>query len=249
MNKTTLFDVFMIRMSIRFPSFFVLVALAFALVGVRARADETATQYTAEQIAALVQSFYSTTETLKADFDQARYTRLYDRTDRSKGELFILKPGKMRWNYASPNDQVFVANKDRLLIYQPPEKGERNGQLIERMISDDQLPQALSFLMGTGKIDRDFEFRLLPGKKAKPDNVYVLELRPKTRSQQYEQVLFFVQVVKVGSKKAGVIKRVLIVDHSGNRNRFDFHRIRFNEKIPETVFDFTPPKGTVRVKS
>ena len=40
----------------------------------------------------------------------------------------------MRWDYGQPNGQVFVSNGKKLLIYQPPEEGEKHGQLIERAL-------------------------------------------------------------------------------------------------------------------
>ena len=112
-------------------------------------------------VVGLVQSFYDQTKTLQAEFEQARYTRLYDRYDRAKGKVIFKKPGMMRWDYAQPNGQVFVSNGKKLLIYQPPEEGEKRGQLIERAVDEDQLPSAFSFLIGSGNLEKDFEVRLL----------------------------------------------------------------------------------------
>ena len=95
-----------------------------------ARAEEGKPADPAE-IVALVQTFYDQTKTLRADFEQTRYTRLYDRYDRAGGKVVFKKPGMMRWDYAEPNGQVFVSNGKKLLIYQPPEEGEKRGQLIE----------------------------------------------------------------------------------------------------------------------
>jgi outer membrane lipoprotein-sorting protein len=41
---------------------------------------------------------------------------------------------------------------------------------------------------------------------------------------------------------------VLIVDHAGNRNRFDFSNLRFDRDVPDSRFRFTPPAGTRRVR-
>ena len=202
----------------------------------------------AQAVASLVQSFYDQTTTIAADFHQTQYTKLYDRTERARGHVVFKKPGKMRWDYASPNGQVFVSDGQRLSIYQPPDEGEQGGQLIERPLSEDQLPQAFSFLTGTGRLDRDFHLRLLdPRRQGFPDG-YVLELRPRVPSANYEKVLFFVQVVEQGGRRAGIIKRVLIIDAAGNRNRFDFRNMRFNTDVPDRTFQFTAPRGTRRVE-
>ena len=115
-----------------------LVLLGLALVGgAAAEARET---LDASGVLRLVQRFYDQTKTLQADFKQTRYTRHYDRYDRAKGKVIFKKPGKMRWDYDQPNGQVFVTQGDKLLIYQPPEAGEKSGQLIERALGEDQLP-------------------------------------------------------------------------------------------------------------
>ncbi len=196
----------------------------------------------------LVQSFYDQTTTLQADFQQTRYTRLYDRYDRAKGKVVFKKPGMMRWDYAQPNGQVFVSNGKKLLIYQPPEEGEKRGQLIERDVNEDQLPSAFSFLLGNGKLDEDFEVRLLEHDNESFQDGYVLQLVPRRPTPNYEQLVFYVRTLTHGGKRAGVVQRVLIIDSAGNRNRFDFAKIKFNRDVPNKRFSYRPPKGTDRVK-
>ena len=89
----------------------------------------------ARAVAALVQSFYDQTTTMDAAFEQTQYTKVYDRTETARGRVVFKKPGKMRWDYAAPNGQVFVSDGRRLLVYQPPDEGETEGQLIDRAMS------------------------------------------------------------------------------------------------------------------
>lgn len=195
----------------------------------------------------LVQTFYEQTKTLQADFKQTRYTRLYDRYDRAEGKVVFKKPGKMRWDYASPNGQVFVTQGDKLLIYQPPEAGERHGQLIERGLDEDQLPAAFSFLTERGNLEKDFDARLLEHDNQTFQDGYVLQLVPRTPTSSYEQLVFYVRALRSNGKQAGVVQRVLILDAAGNRNRFDFSKFKFNREIPDKRFNFRPPRGTHKV--
>lgn len=213
-------------------------------------AQEGARGPSAEEVAAIVQGFYDRTQTLQADFRQTQYTRIYDRTTRARGRVVFKKPGKMRFDYAEPNGQVFVSDGERLLVYQPPDEGEDRGQLIERPLSEDQLPSVFGFLTGTGRLDEDFTFRLLAGDSgdARGYDGHVLELRPRSPTPHYERVLFYVNIVGEGARRAGVVQRVLIVDSQGNRNRFDFSNLRFNRNVPDSRFNYTPPAGTPRVE-
>ena len=202
----------------------------------------------ARQVAALVQSFYDQSTSFQAEFRQQQYTKVYDRTESARGRVVFEKPGKMRWDYAEPNGQVFVSDGAQLLVYQPPEEGERHGQLIERSMNEHQLPQAFSFLTGTGRLDRDFRFRLLDARREGFRGGYVLELRPREPTPQYDRVLFFVRLMERGGRRAGVIHRVLIIDSAGNRNRFDFSSMRFPGDVPDARFRYRPPAGTRRVR-
>ncbi len=224
------------------------IGLCFALVSWvgSARAQE-GERIDAAQIVALVQTFYDQTKTLQADFEQTRYTRLYDRYDRARGEVVFKKPGMMRWDYAQPNGQVFVSNGKKLLIYQPPEEGEKRGQLIERDLDEDQLPSAFSFLTGVGKLADDFDVRLLEHGDEKFKDGYVLQLIPRRPTPSYEQLVFYVRTLDTDGKRAGVVQRVLIIDSAGNRNRFDFSKLKFNRDVANKRFDYRPPKGTERV--
>lgn len=226
----------------------VMIGLVFSAVTVAGPATaEDRAPLDAAAVVTLVQEFYDQTKTLQADFEQARYTRLYDRYDRAQGKVVFKKPGMMRWDYAKPNGQVFVSDGKKLLIYQPPEKGEKNGQLIERALDDDQLASAFSFLTGTGNLERDFDVRLLEHDDERFVDGYVLQLIPRKPTPNYEQLVFFVRTISDGDKRAGLVQRVLIIDAEGNRNRFDFSHIQFNREVPDKRFRYRPPKGTQRV--
>ncbi len=224
------------------------IALAFTVVlFTHASRAQTAEPLDARAIVTLVQTFYDQTKTLQAHFEQTRYTRLYDRYDRARGAVVFKTPGKMRWDYAEPNGQVFVSDGKKLLIYQPPEEGEKRGQLIERKLDQDQLPSAFSFLTGQGDLEKDFEVRLLDHDNASFEDGHVLQLIPRKPTPNYEQLVFYVRTLSTDGKRAGIVQRVLIIDAAGNRNRFDFSKFKFNRDVPDKRFDYRPPKGTERV--
>lgn len=198
----------------------------------------------AATLTGLVQAFYDQTTSFEADFQQQQFTRVYNRTQRARGRVVFKKPGLMRFDYATPNGQIFVSDGRTLRMYQPPEEGERTGQLIERNMDADQLPAAFGFLMGTGRLDQDFDARLLDARAQGFPNGHVLELRPKRPSPHFEKLVCFVTLVEQNGRRAGVIQRLLILDAAGNRNRFDFARPQFNREVPTSRFQYTAPRGT-----
>lgn len=198
---------------------------------------------TPQSVATAVQSFYDQTKSVEAEFFQTYYNRIYDKYDRSQGAVKFQKPGRMRWDYGAPNGKVIVSDGKRLVIYEPGEESEP-GQVFERAISDSELPQALAFLTGSGKLSDDFTFRLLDAAAQGFPTGYVLELLPKKPSPHYERILFYVDG---DAKRTGLVHRVLIVDSAGNRNRIDFKAPKFNRNFDAKTFAWQPPKNARKI--
>ncbi len=203
-------------------------------------------EVTAPRVAAAVQAFYNQSKGVKASFYQTYVHKLYQKTDRSKGSVTFVKPGKMRWDYAKPNGKVIVSDAESLRVFEPGDDGDEP-QLFESNISEESLPAAFSFLTGAGKLENDFTFRLVSSKKAGFKQGIVLEMRPRKPSPQYERVLLYV-LAKDG-KPTGIVQRVLIVDNQGNRNRFDFSKFEWNPKTDKDTFKLKVPAGTRRIRT
>ena len=194
----------------------------------------------AATVAGAVQAFYNQTKGVRTSFYQTYFNKLYDNYDRSRGTVTFAKPGKMRWDYARPNGKVIATDGSTLTMYSPGDEGE-NGQCFRRQMSQSQLPAAFSFLTGTGRLEEDYTFRLLDAARQGYDEGYVLELTPRTPSPHYERILFY--VMKRNDRPTGVVRRVLIVDAAGNRNRFDFSNMEWNPATTGATFRFSPPGG------
>jgi outer membrane lipoprotein carrier protein len=106
-----------------------------------------------------------------------------------------------------------------------------------------QYPAALAFLMGKGRLEHDFNLKLLDPARMKMEGGYVLECTPKEATPAYQKVLLYVD------GQTNQVRRVLILDAQGNKNRFDFSNPTVNKALPKDEFDFTPPDGTTIVNS
>ena len=194
---------------------------------------------------AAVQTFYEQTRDVSADFQQTYVNKLYDRTDRSRGHVVFKKPGKMRWDYAKPNGKVISASSGKLVVYEPGDEPTDKGQVLQQNFAQAELPQAMSFLLGTGKLADDFDAKLLDATREGFPNGQVLELRPKQASPHFDRLLFFVETA---AAVRGLVRRLVIIDASGNRNRFDFSGLKFNSGVAEGTFDYVPPADARRVQ-
>ncbi len=191
---------------------------------------------TADQVAQRIQEFYDRTSDFQADFTQVSVNRLYGQEQRS-GRVIFRKPGRMRWNYAAPHNDVIVSNGTTLWAYQAEER-----QAIQQTLTQSQMPTALAFLTGVGRLTDAFTFRLLDATQFQYPSGYVLELRPTSPQPTYERIVFYVD------RGSFQVARTVVIDAQGNRNQFTFVRPQVNLNVPESTFNWSPPAGTSIVR-
>jgi outer membrane lipoprotein carrier protein len=217
-----------------------LLAAAVPLIATDAPAQATATALPAAQAQAVlgkVQTFYDKTTSFSSDFTQEFFVKSHNVKKQSKGKVTFAKPGKMHWEYSEPKDNRVVSDGAVLKVYEAANK-----QMFEQNVDKSQYPAALSFLVGGGKLADTFSFELYDGASMNFTGGQVLVGTPKTPSPAYQKVLFYIDT------PTSQVRRVLIVDGQGNRNRFDFENPKVNEAVPAERFKFVPPPGTSVVR-
>jgi len=192
---------------------------------------------TAKQIAQKVQKFYNKTKTFQAKFKQVYRIKVQNVKKVSTGKVAFQKPGKLSFRYDKPNGNRVVSDGKIIKVYE-----RENQQMYKTKVRMSQYPAALAFLMGKGRLVRDFKLRKLNSKRMKFEGGYVILGTPKKATPAYKKLLLYVDA------QTNQVRRVLILDAQGNRNRFDFKSPVVNKKIPKKEFEFTPPKGTTIVK-
>jgi outer membrane lipoprotein carrier protein len=218
-----------------------LAALACVVPWSAAEAQDHAGAATAADVAAQVQSFYDQTTTVRTSFRQTHRDRLYQRTTRSRGVLTLARPGKLRFDYLAGDGKVVISDGRELTVYEPGDEGTP-GQYARTPLRED-FASALGFLTGTARLDRDFRYRLVDASRYRWRG-HVLELRPRRDEPGYRRVLLF---VRSDATARGVVQTLVIEDHAGNTNRFDFDRPQFNRPVSASAFAFTPPAGARRI--
>lgn len=196
----------------------------------------------ATSIAARVQAFYDRTDTLQARFAQTYYSRLYGRYQRSRGQLALDKPGRLRFDYDAPNGKVFVSDGHHLTAYEPGEEGAP-GQYLKTDVRGNSTVGGLAFLTGQSRITEDYRVRLLNARTYRWSG-HVLELVPRQADPRVRRVLLYVDA---RAETAGVVHRIRIDDHEGNRNKLEFRGMRFNRDIDGDHFRFRPPAGAIQI--
>jgi outer membrane lipoprotein carrier protein len=212
-------------------------ARAQAALAAPAPAPAPAAPANVDEAIARVQTFYDATNTFTSDFQQEFVVKAYNTKKTSSGTVTFAKPGKMDWVYATPKDNRVVSDGNELKVYDAANK-----QLFQQQVNKSQYPAALAFLTGQGKLADHFTFELHPGSAMNFPGGYVLLGTPKVAHPAYSKVLFYVDAA------TSQVRRVMIIDAQGNRNRFDFSAPKVNVQVNPARFQFSPPPGTTIVK-
>jgi outer membrane lipoprotein carrier protein len=186
-------------------------------------------------VIARMQSRYDQAKDFTAHFTQNYSRAVMGRVTVSSGEVAIKKPGRMRWDYTQPEPRMFLSNGQFLWLYEPAEK-----QAFKQDLKTSQLPAALAFLMGKGRITDEFEVTASTDTRYGRPEDYRLALRPKQPQSTYKSILFVVD------GRDFTVRESVLVDQQNNVNHFVFSSLKINAKIPDSLFHWSPPAG-VRV--
>jgi outer membrane lipoprotein carrier protein len=182
-----------------------------------------------------MQKRYDEAKDFHARFSQNYSRAVVGRATLSTGTITFKKPGRMRWDYDKPEPRMFLSNGQVLWLYEPSEK-----QAFKQDLKNSQLPAALAFLMGKGKITDEFDVAFAKDTSHGRPGDFRLALSPKQPQSSYKSILFIVD------PKEFLVRESVLVDSQGNTNHFTFDDLEVNTKIADSVFKWTPPAG-VRV--
>ena len=181
-----------------------------------------------------VEDHYNRIQTLQVTFTE-RYTG-QGRTTNEKGELYLRKPGKMRWQYSIPAGELYISDGKYLYSYHPQDNRAEKTPMKEM----DDMRGPLAFLLGRLNFSDDFkEFRTMPD-RGSPD-VFITAI-PKSDKLPYSEVQFLVS-------PDSVIHWLLVKGQDGSTLEFTFQSEKKNPPIPESMFKFAPPPGAEYVDS
>jgi outer membrane lipoprotein carrier protein len=186
-----------------------------------------------DEIVARVQAQYERTTHLQARFRQETRLHGFDQVQTGEGQVWILKPGKMRWDYTKPERQTIIANGDTLWIYVPEDR-----QVIrERVQATLGSRTPALFLAGEGRLTELFTVTGPSSQVPGEDGLLQLELTPKEGLSQYAEVQLGIDPT------SSLVVRVRLRDALGNLTTMRFSDIDTGRAVDPTLFQFQVPPG------
>lgn len=209
-----------------------LVAAALALSTVASLAAEpgpgaSGTSQALDEAIAGVESFYKNVTDFKASFRQEVKRAHLARTLKKSGQVYYIRPGKMRWDYTQPERVYYISDGDVLWSYEVANK-----QAIKMDVRSSELYDSLKFLFGEGDLRASFEVALGP----REDGLQALVLTPRSGQQNYKTLTLWART------SSWEIARTELVDPLDNVSTITFTGASYDRLKPE-AFSFEPPRG------
>ncbi|MFZ0684612.1 MAG: outer membrane lipoprotein carrier protein LolA [Terriglobales bacterium] len=188
------------------------------------------------QLARAVDDHYNHLRSLESDF-----TEIYrgDGPERvESGTLWLKKPRKMRWEYRSPNEKLFVSDGEAVWFYLPADRQLRKTTL--KKLDDVRSP--LAFLLGKTKLENELQgLSKAPDQSPLKSGDTILRGVPRAMAGQASEVLLEIT-------PADQIVRIVLEDADGAATEFRFAGWKENGEMNESQFHFTPPAGVETVE-
>jgi outer membrane lipoprotein carrier protein len=188
---------------------------------------------TADEVAQAVQKKYDTVRDFSADFTHAYQGGVLKKQLTEHGTLLIKKPAKMRWNYAAPENNVFVSDGAKVYSYVAADKQV----IVSPVPPEDAATTPALFLAGKGNLTRDFAVSLVAPAAGMPAGTIALKLVPKKAQPDYD---WLVLEIDPGSYR---LRGLVTIDAQGGTSTFSFTNLKENVGLADKEFEFKPPRG------
>lgn len=183
-----------------------------------------------------VQRHYEATQDIQANFIQLSLIKSISQTKETRGLVFFQKPGKMRWEYTEPSQQLLVSDGSTFWLYVPDDE-----QVIVQEAEEAYGSKTpIVFLSGMGKLQNDFYMKLLPSEPdphLSAEETYRLELLPKQPQPDVAKL-----ILTVDAENYQIVHSA-VYDPYGNITDVYLQDIEVNFGLPDELFTFDIPTG------
>ncbi|MEO8130806.1 MAG: outer membrane lipoprotein carrier protein LolA [Bryobacteraceae bacterium] len=175
-----------------------------------------------------VEERYNRAKTLQVVFEET-YTVNGRARKAESGDLFLRKPGRMRWDYKAPAGKLFLSDGKDVFLYTPSDNSAEKMKLKE----SDDMRAPLAFLLGKLEFEKEFQnFQTAPA----GDGSLKITAIPKSDRLPYREVDFFVT-------PDYKIHKLNITGQDSSVLTFVLRNEQVNPALDDKLFRFNLPAG------
>jgi outer membrane lipoprotein carrier protein len=187
-----------------------------------------------DSVLARAQAAYDGMRTLRAEFTQTLDNPMLGAPETSRGTMYLEPPGKFAMAFSHPAGDRIVADGRWLWIYAPSSVPD---QVIRQPIPAAGATTPNLFQQFVDRPRERYAVTLLGADTAAGESVDVVRLVPRGQEMPFREAVMAV------AQRDGWPRRLSLVEESGQRREFTFHRIQVNAEIPAGQLRFAVPRG------
>ena len=173
-----------------------------------------------------LKSLLGETKTARARFAQIVFDKEHKVLQQSAGSMAFARPGRFRWEYVKPYEQVIVGDGARLWIYD-----KDLNQVTVRKLEGALGSSPAALLAGSNEIERGYTLT----SAGEGQGLDWLEAVPKSPDTVFERI-------RLGFNEAG-LEAMELRDQFGQITVIKFSAMERNSELPPGEFKFVPPAG------
>jgi len=174
-----------------------------------------------------LRSFIQNVRTVRAEFSQTVLDKNTQVVQRGSGVMQFERPGKFRWVYEKPYEQLIVGDGAQIWFYD-----HDLNQVTVRKLDAAIGSSPAALLAGSGNIETEFDLEEI----GLQGDTEWLEARPKVTESTFEWV-------RLGFSRKGTLKAMELHDHFGQTTVLAFAGLEQNSRLAPELFKFSPPPG------
>lgn len=173
-----------------------------------------------------LRAFIQQTRSARATFTQIVTDAGGQVAPKASGTVQFERPGKFRWTYDKPYEQLIVGDGSKLWIYD-----KDLNQVTERKLDKALGSSPAALLAGSDDIDDHFSLNALGMKK----QLDWLEVRPLDEESLFDKVHM--------GFRGNVLEVMELYDHFGQKTSIRLSNLQRNPKSSPDMYRFTVPEG------
>ena len=179
-----------------------------------------------------LKTFIAATHSARADFTQEVLDQNGRRIQSATGIMEFQRPGKFRWSYQKPYEQLIVGDGAKFWLYDV----DLNQVTVKTLdVALGSSPAAL--LSGSNEIERGFTL----AEHGDKDGLEWLQATPKGKGSKGQDSSFNMILMAFNAQSGLAVME--LYDLFGHKTVLHFSGMQHNPKLSDQEFRFTPPKG------
>ena len=192
----------------------------------------------AEEVLRSLEKAGQALKTMKADFVETKVLVLLNEKQETRGDVLLQVPGRLKWNYTSPQPSVMLIRDGAFARYIPKSKQ------VFRGAAKGEADLLVGFGPGAAGLGKKYEVTLVGKETVNGAPAWVLDLKPRSgaTSGLFSAIRLWVDEV------LSIPVQTRLTEPTGDHTTIRFEKVVINGRLPSGAFELRLPKDIVEVK-